>query len=164
MARCIVAAALVTYAVVVFQNALDDLITAWGVSPDLLLVWTICIGLASGRHAGALVGFACGLMQGGLQQTAIGAFAISKTVSGFASGALAGRMFRENWLVPIVSAVVLTVVNETVFLLLCRSADWSQAPRIIGLRMAYHALLTPIAFALVTRSRRALVGRREEVL
>jgi rod shape-determining protein MreD len=164
MARCIIAAALVTYALAVFQNALGGLIAIQGVSPDLLFLWTVCMGLLSGHHVGALVGFGCGLLEGGLQQASIGAFAISKTLSGFGAGVMAGKMFRENWLVPIVSAGVLTVVNEGIFLLLSRGADWSQAGRLIGLRALYHAALAPFAFAIVARARRALRGVQEEVL
>ncbi|UCC68228.1 MAG: rod shape-determining protein MreD [Armatimonadota bacterium] len=164
MARCIIAGAVVTYALAVFQNTLGGFMTIWGVTPDLLLVWTICMGLLGGRHVGALVGFASGLMQGGLQQAAIGAYAISKTVSGFGAGVLAGKMFRENWLVPIVSAGVLTAVNEAAFLVLYRAADWSQAGRVVGLRVAYHAVLTPVVFAVAGRARRALLGRPEKVL
>ncbi len=164
MARCIIAGAVVTYALAIFQNTLGGFIAIWGVAPDLLLVWTICMGLLSGRHVGALVGFGSGLMEGGLQQTAIGALAISKTVSGFGAGVLTGKMFRENWLVPIVSAGVLTAINEAIFLVLYRAADWSQAGRIVGLRMAYHAVLTPVVFAIAGRARRGLLGRPEEVL
>lgn len=164
MVRCIIAGAVVTYVLVVFQNTLGGFIAIWGVSPDLLLVWTISIGLLSGPHVGALVGFGCGLMEGGLQQTAIGAFAISKMVSGFGAGVLAGKMFRENWLVPIVSAAVLTAINESIFLLLHQPADWSQVGRPIGLRVAYHAALTPFVFAAAGRARRALLGRPQQVL
>ncbi len=164
MARCVIVGAVITYLLAVFQSTLGGFIAIWGVSPDLLLVWTISMGLLSGRHLGAVVGFASGLMEGGLQQTAIGAFAISKTVSGFGAGVLAGKMFRENWLVPIVSAGLLTAVNEALFLLLYRAGDWSQAGRVVGLRVAYHAVLTPLVFAAAGRLRRALVRRPEEVL
>ena len=164
MARGIIAAALVTYALAVFQNTLGGFITIWGVSPDLLLVWTICVGLVSGRQAGAVAGFGAGLLEGGLQHAGIGAFAISKMLSGFGAGVLAARMFRENWLVPILSAGILTLVNEGVFLALYRSAEWTQAGRVIGLRVAYHAVLAPLAFAVTNRARRALMGQPEEVL
>lgn len=164
MARCIIAGALVTYALAVFQDTLDESIRIWGVSPDLLFVWTVCMGLLGGRHVGAVVGFGSGLMQGGLQQTGIGAFAISKTISGFAAGLLAAKMFRENWLVPIVSAAFLTVVNEASFMLLSRAGEWSQAGRLIGLRVLYHAALGPLVFGLTIRARRTLLGRREEAL
>ena len=33
----------------------------------------------------------------------------------------------------------------------------------IGVRVVYHGLLAPVAFALVARGRRALLGRPEEV-
>lgn len=164
MVRCIIAAALTTYGLAVFQNTLGGAIAIWGVSPDLLFLWAVCMGLVSGRHVGAVVGFASGVMEGGLQHVAIGAFAISRTVSGFGAGLLATKMFRENWLVPIVSAGVLTVVSEVTFVLFSRAGEWPQAGRLIGLRVLYHAVLAPFAYALTNRARRALVGREEEVL
>jgi rod shape-determining protein MreD len=163
MARCIVAGALVTYVVAVLQTTIGGWLTIWGVAPDLLLVWTISIGLLSGQRLGAFVGFASGVTQGALQQGLIAAFAISKTVSGCGAGLLATKMFKENWLVPALCAVALTIANDTTFLLLSRAGDWTDAGRIIGVRAVYHAVLAPPAFALTRSARRALTGRREEV-
>ena len=162
MSRCIIAGVIVTYLLAVLQTTLGGFLAIRGVAPDLLLVWTICIGLLSGRTAGAVIGFGCGLLEGGLMQTWIGAFAMSKALSGFGAGALATKLFRENWAVPSVSAALLTALNEVVFLLVSRADSWSHAGHIIALRMAYHAVLAPIMFALTIRGRRALVGRREE--
>jgi rod shape-determining protein MreD len=164
MARCIIAGVIATYVLAVVQTTVGAAIAISGVSPDLLLVWTITIGLLSGPYTGGLVGFAAGMLQGALFQTWIGAYAFSKTLSGFAAGLLATKMFKENLLVPAISAALLTVGNEGVFLLFARGADLHQAGRVIGLRALYHAVLTPIAFALTRRARRAFLGEREGAL
>jgi len=162
MARCIIAGVIVTFLLGVLQATLGGPLAGFGVAPDLLFVWAVCIGLLSGRTAGAVIGFGAGLLQGALQQSWIGAFAISKMISGFAAGLLATKMFKENWLVPVVCAALLTVVNEAAFLLISRAGYWAQAGRIIGLRMLYHAGLAPLVFALALWGRRILLGRRGE--
>ena len=162
MARCIIAGVIVTYLLAVFQTTVGGICAIRGVSPDLLLVWVICLGLLSGRVPGALIGFACGLLEGGLAQAWIGAFAISKALSGFGAGVLATKLFRENWAVPSLSAAVLTLFNEVTFLLVSRADGWPHAAHIIAVRMAYHAVLAPVVFVLTVRVRRVLLGRREE--
>jgi len=162
MARCIIAGVIVTYLLAVLQTTLGGVFAIRGVSPDLLLIWTICLGLLSGRTPGALIGFACGLLEGGLTQAWIGAFAISKALTGFGAGVLATKLFRENWAVPSVSAAVLTLFNDVTFLLVSRADSWPHAVHVIAMRMAYHAVLAPVLFVLTIRVRRVLLGRREE--
>ena len=58
MARVVVAGVIVTYALAVLQATLGGQMAIHGVAPDLLFLWTICVGLLSGGPAGALVGFA----------------------------------------------------------------------------------------------------------
>ena len=163
MARCIIAGVFVTYVLAVFQTALGERLSVWGVSPDLLFVWSVCVGLLGGPRAGTVTGFGAGLIEGGLQQAWIGPLAISKSLSGFGAGLLATKMFKENWLVPIVCAALLTLVNEAMFLVLSQGAGWQYVGRLVGVRVVYHALLAPIGFALVSAARRSLVGQRVEV-
>jgi rod shape-determining protein MreD len=163
MARCIVAGVIATYLLAVFQTTIGELMMIRGVTPDLLFVWTVCLGLLSGRTAGALIGFGCGLLEGGLTQQWIGAFAISKALSGFGAGVLGAKLFKENWAVPSVAAALLTVANESVFVLVSSSDGWPRAGHLILVRSLYHAALAPIIFALTLRARRLLVGRREEL-
>jgi rod shape-determining protein MreD len=162
MARCVIAGVIVTYLLAVFQTTLGGVCAIRGVSPDLLLIWVVCLGLLSGRTPGALIGFACGLLEGGLTQAWMGAFAISKALSGFGAGVLATKLFRENWAVPSVSAAALTLLNDATFLLVSRADGWPHAVHVIAVRMAYHAALAPILFVLTIRVRRSLLGRHEE--
>jgi rod shape-determining protein MreD len=163
MARCIIAGVAVTYFLAVIQTTIGEFLMIRGVAPDLLLVWAICVGLLSGSSVGALIGFGCGLLEGGLTQMWMGAFAISKALSGFGAGVLATKLFKENWAVPSVAAVVLTLVNEAAFLFVSRAGSGAHAGRIVLVRLIYHAVLAPFMFALTVRGRRALVGRGEEL-
>jgi len=160
MARRVIAGVLATFLLAVLQTTLGSRLAVGGVSPDLLFVWTLCIGLLSGGKMGALVGFSCGLLEGCLEQRLIQALAISKLLSGYGAGLLATKMFKENWLVPVVAAALLTVLNEGVRLLLSPSPGWLQADRVLGTKIVYHALLSPFAYALVSRARRRLTTRR----
>ncbi len=163
MARCIIAGVAVTYLLAVFQATLGGQLAVAGVSPDLLFVWTVCVGLLSGPRVGALVGFGAGVLEGSLRQSLVAALGLSKGLSGFAAGLLATKMFRENWLVPATSAGLLTLVNEAVFLLLSGHTAWPDTGRLIGGRALYHAALAPFVFALIVRARQALIGQRMEV-
>jgi len=163
MARPIIVGLAATYAIAVVQSTVAARLALFGVAPDLLLVWTVCIGLLRGPGSGAVCGWVSGLLQGALEQSWIGAYAIGKTVSGFLAGHLGIRMLKENWLVPMLCAALLTVVNESCFLVFSRSAQlWSAAGRVIAIRVAYHAVLAPFVFAGVERVHRALTRGRWE--
>jgi len=159
MARRVIAGALATFLLAVLQTTLGSRLAVGGVAPDLLFVWTVCIGLSSGGRTGAVVGFGCGLLEGCLEQRSLRALAISKLLSGYGAGLLATKMFKENWLVPAVAAALLTLLNEGVRLLLSPSPAWLQADRILGTKVVYHAVLAPFACVLVSRTRRFLAAR-----
>ncbi len=162
MARCMLAGVIITYLLAVFQATLGARLSIAGVPPDLLFVWTVCVGLLGGTRAGMVVGFASGILEGSLRQSAIAALAISKGVSGLGAGLLATKLFRENWVVPALAGALLTLANEGVFVLLPGGARPDAGKLVLG-RVLYHAVLTPIVFWLVLRARQALLGTRVEV-
>ncbi len=163
MARPIILGLVVTYAIAVVQSTVASRLAILHVTPDLLLLWTISLGLLRGPTVGAVSGWLSGLLQGALEQSWIGAYAISKTLSGFLAGHLGARMLKENWLVPAVCAATLTLLNETCFLVFAHSAHlWAGAGKVIAVRVVYHAVLAPFVFAGADRAHRALTRRRWE--
>jgi rod shape-determining protein MreD len=163
MTRCVIAVAVITYLLAVFQATLGARLAIAGVPPDLLFVWTVCLGLAAGPKAGGYAGFGSGLLEGALRQALIGSLAISRGLTGLAAGFLATKLSRDNWAVPVLAAASLTIANEAIQALLAGPSGWALAGRLVGGRIIYHAVLTPILLALVLRARRAMTGSRAEV-
>jgi rod shape-determining protein MreD len=108
--------AIVTAAIILFSAALQFSVLRWvrvaGVEPDLLLVVTVVVGLLSGPRAGMAAGFSAGVVEGALLGRWIGVYAAAKTISGYLSGAVGGRLFVENLLVMMGAAAVMTLVHE----------------------------------------------------
>jgi cell shape-determining protein MreD len=162
MLRCILAGITVTYLLAVFQATLGTRLSMAGIPPDLLFVWTICVGLLGGARAGMIAGFACGALEGSLHQSLIAALAISKGISGLGAGIASTRFFRESWIVGLLAGAFLTVINDGVFLVLSGGGVRGEAGRLVLGRAVYHAILTPVAFWVVVRARQALLGPRVE--
>ncbi len=162
MPRCIIIGAITTYLIAVLQTTVGGRLVVAGASPDLLLVWTVCIGLSSGPRAGMLTGFASGALEGALLQSFIGPLAIGKGVGGLGAGIISTKLFRDNWLAPAITAVLITLVNDSIILALAGSrSGWVDALENVGLRALYHAVLTPIAFAAIARARAAICPQEQ---
>lgn len=99
------------------QGNLPGFISIWGAKPDLVLVVLVSYSLAADPAFGAGLGFVAGLLQGSLVGLSLGSFIITRTITGFLAGLVTTRLFSENPLVPVLSAVWLTVVCEALFLL-----------------------------------------------
>jgi rod shape-determining protein MreD len=164
MARRLAAGTIISYLLAVLQTTIGGRLALAGVAPDLLLVWVICIGLLGGPRVGLVVGFACGALEGSLLQSLIGPLAISKGIAGLGAGIISAGMSRDHWLVPPLAAVLLTLAAEVTFLAFSGlSGGWAYAARVIGVRTIYHAVLSAIAFAAVSRGWRATTVARPEV-
>ncbi|MFB3879950.1 MAG: LytS/YhcK type 5TM receptor domain-containing protein [Armatimonadota bacterium] len=151
MARRLTAGIIIAYLIAVVQTTIGGRLALAGAAPDLLLVWVVCIGLLAGPRVGMVAGFACGLIEGSLLQASVGALAISKGVAGLGAGVISGAVSRDHWLAPPLAAAVLTVAAEAVFLLLSPVSGWTHAARLIVVRVVYHAALSVVAFAAISR-------------
>lgn len=99
------------------QGCLPDAISLWGGKPDLILVVLVSYSLAADPIFGTSLGFIAGLIQGSSVGLSLGSFMVTRTITGFLAGLVTTRLFSENPLVPALSAIWLTVVCETLFLL-----------------------------------------------
>jgi rod shape-determining protein MreD len=94
---------------------------AWqisGVSPDLLLVTVVSLGLSSGPAQGAMAGFLAGFLQGTMGGVNLGSYLVTRALSGFASGALRSTVSRANPLAPPLCAGVITLLSGMIFFLM----------------------------------------------
>ncbi len=119
---CIIAAA-------GLQSNLPPQIAILGAKPDLVLVVLIAFSLAKEPEFGATLGFFAGLFQGAQVGQSLGSFMFTRTLTGFFAGLVTTRLFSENPIVPALSAVGLTIICETMFLLANPVYDFSRVLR-----------------------------------
>ena len=144
--RNLASALILMFLLAVIQSTAAVWLRIHGVAPDLLLVATVVVGLLDGPRAGMGWGFAAGALQGALQGSHIGGFIVSKVFSGWLAGLLGSRLFRENWLVPLLSLAFITLLHEGLFALLSQPAGGPGWASFALGRAAYHAALGPPAF------------------
>ena len=95
--------------VTVAQTALGNDLRIGRVAPDLLVLVSICAGLAGGAEAGALVGFFSGLLMDlFLTSTPLGLSALTYCIAGAVVGWLRSSVLPERNLVIPVAALLAT--------------------------------------------------------
>jgi rod shape-determining protein MreD len=92
--------ALILIVLIIVQKTLIWLIsvTEYGITPDVVLIGVVYMGIIRGRIAGTIAGFVSGLIVDLLSFTFIGLMALSKTVSGFISGFFYNENKTERYL------------------------------------------------------------------
>ncbi len=98
---------LVLLVAILVQTALGNDLRVDGVAPDLMLLVTICAGLAGGAEAGAWVGFWAGLISDlFLTSTPLGLSALTYCLVGAAVGALRTAVLPESRLITPAAALI----------------------------------------------------------
>ena len=102
-----------------------------GVSPDFMLLLTICAGLAGGPDTGAVVGFLAGLLIDlFLHATPFGLSALTYCLVGYAVGVLRRSVLREGHLLAPATALLASAVGVLLFVL-------------VGVMVGQHQLTAP---------------------
>lgn len=112
---------------ILLQTNVFNIFTIGGVKPDIILILAIFYSIFQGPKKGVFFGFAIGLLEDLYLGRFIGMNALAKGITSFFTGWITGGAFRENLLVPIISLVVGTLLNQFIFLSLGKLAglQWS---------------------------------------
>jgi rod shape-determining protein MreD len=81
----------------------------FGVQPDLLLVVAVVVAVQEGPIAGAVVGFAGGLLQDIASPQLMGVSALTKTLAAFFAGAMKDFFMTYSILLPVVLVFLATI-------------------------------------------------------
>ena len=135
----------------ILQATIFPAFTFGGVKPDLLLIIVVFAALLKGTATGVKVGFFVGLAQDILSGKFIGLFMLSKMLTGLCVGLVESKIFKENYLVPIVILFLATILHEFLFMffgdLIGRTAYWAQGWTSVVLPLAiYHACIGPFLY------------------
>jgi rod shape-determining protein MreD len=112
---------------ILFQVTLASDLRIRGVAPDLMLLVTICAGMAGGSELGGTVGFAAGLLTDlFLQTTPLGLSALTYCLIGFAVGLLRRGVLRESRLLAPMIAGVASAAGVVLFVVIGAMVGQSQ--------------------------------------
>ena len=141
---------------VVLQVALAPHLAVFGVVPNLPLLLVITLAFVEGPSAGALLGFAAGLMLDLLGGAPIGAWALVLTVTGYTTGMLQENLFAEGWLAPVTVAIIAALIADAVYLVVLTvlgsgPAFWESLLTVVLPRTLYNAVLVLLAYPWLAR-------------
>ena len=88
-----------------------------GVTPNLAVCCLLVFSLFFGPNAGAVMGFCTGLMEASFVADYVGSFIVTRTIAGFAVGALEERIYRDNAFVAVIATVAGTLLIAGCFFL-----------------------------------------------
>lgn len=94
------------------------LFTSWSflvVTPDLILVLVVLFSLINGPVFGAKFGFFSGLAVDLFIGELIGLNALTKMIIGIMAGLFALRFFKENYVIPFISVIMATLLDQILY-------------------------------------------------
>ncbi len=118
MARPLVRLTLVIVVALLLQLALISEMHVLTATGDILLLLTICAGIAAGPERGALTGFIAGLAFDLVLQTPFGLSALAYCIVGYVVGRAQTGILRTVWWVPMATAAIASAAGVVLFAVL----------------------------------------------
>lgn len=109
---------LAVLAVLTIQSAVLQDMRVRDVHPDAMLLLAIAAGIVGGSEAGALVGFAVGLVADLFVQTPLGLSALTFALVAFGVGALQASLIRSSWWITPLTALVGSAAGVVLFVVI----------------------------------------------
>ncbi|MDH4139018.1 MAG: rod shape-determining protein MreD [Coriobacteriia bacterium] len=97
------------------QVSIAPQIAIGGTVPNLLLLVTVTVALVEGSRAGAIGGFAAGLVFDLLGTGPVGAMAFVLALIGHLAGSLQEQMFAEGWRLPVSVVALASLLSEVAY-------------------------------------------------
>lgn len=107
------------------QTTLAPRLLLLGGQPDFVFAVAVAASLLADAGTGALAGFAAGLITAALAGDTVGTLIVSRTLAGFAVGALGARLFRANLVVVLAGAFLASLLAHGVYAL-CAPAVFAR--------------------------------------
>jgi rod shape-determining protein MreD len=140
---------------------------ALNVTPDLVLILVVSLGLLRGPDQGLIFGLIAGFFMDLLSGGIIGVHALSKMALGFSAGFMEKTIFKDNLLIPSFTVFGATLLFESfnIIMYIAFNAHYNFLGTFVSsiLPMAfYNAILTPFIYQLVLKMERWLVKRASD--
>ena len=111
----------------ILESTLLEEFKVAGVKPDLLLIFVVFWALFNGKTEGVKMGFIFGLAEDLFVSRFIGLNVLCKMSVGYLVGMMENRFFKDNYLVPVITLLIATIVNNVLYMLIIQigGADFS---------------------------------------
>jgi rod shape-determining protein MreD len=138
------------------QVTLAPYLAIAGVVPNFLVLVVITLSFVEGPSAGAVAGFAAGLLLDLLSSNPVGAWALVLSTAGYVAGMLQENLFAEGWLAPVTVAVVAALLADFAYLIVLTVLGvgpdfWASLLRAVLPRAVYNAVLVLLAYPWLAR-------------
>lgn len=100
----------------IVQSVVGPRLMIFGVRPDLVLLMVVAWSLFNGSYSGVMWAFVGGLWMDILSGGPMGGSSLALMAASLVTGIGHNRLFRNNLLVPLVAAVVATLIYSLVYL------------------------------------------------
>jgi rod shape-determining protein MreD len=147
--------AFVVFLGVVFQVCLFARTPTFGISPDVILLTAIGVGLAGGPERGAIAGFAGGLIFDCTVTTPFGMSALVYASVGYIVGGLQHTLLGSTWYTPLVVAGIASAAGTLAYGILgglAGNLDW-LTPHIVVVALGVGLLNTLLAVVVLPITR-----------
>ncbi len=108
------------------ENLIAPVVAIKGIAPDFTVIAVVILAMAEGARAGAVGGFALGLVQDLAVPTLLGLHAFCKSAMGWVLGVTRGRLIYGMPLVELSLLMVASLSHDTIFLMV-QSRQQSEA-------------------------------------
>lgn len=133
------------------EMALAARMTILGATPDFFIILTGSLGLFMSRKGSTWLGFASGLVMGGVSGANMAAYAVTRTLLGFGAGWAAGSEVESSPIMAMAVTASLTLVGGVLMLLVAPSGGiLASLAATIGCAV-YNGVLAMPFYALLKR-------------
>jgi rod shape-determining protein MreD len=148
--------ALVIVLFTIMQVTVFTHLRIFGVVPDLGLVLAVAVAYRAGPEAGALTGFAAGLLYDLFLETPLGLSALAYALTAYVLGLVVGGMMRPPRWISVALGAAGGLIGGLCFIgiggLVGVEGMWTgRAVLVVLIAAAYDAVCAPFVFALVKR-------------
>lgn len=99
----------------ILQVGLAPYLSIGGVVPNFMLLVVVTLALVEGPSAGAIAGFASGLLFDLLGSGPVGPMILVLTLAGYLAGLMHEKMFAEGWLLPLTVLAIASLSAEVAY-------------------------------------------------
>lgn len=130
------------YFLLILRDTVFNRLSIAGGKPDFILILTVFYAIFQGYQKGGLMGLALGFLEDLMAGRFLGINALCKGIIGMIFGLTAGKLYRDNFLVPIICLLLSS---------LCSSGIYFVLAKLIGSNIYFGAmLLTAVANSIYT--------------